>query len=225
MAEKNLFVARFAKGSQHGDGEWPYTIVSGSSRADSTGHVRIDLRIQDVLLALSDGHLHIEMGEQAALKLAQTITTVGEHLTTLRDLHQKGSPDPSAYVEAEDAPPAGIPFLSLSPMRQRELLWEASGHINNIQQSADNLFVEIRTSLETVGSAQGQLTFSGCRFVTLRPSGSKIGSRVRLSKLKGSPFLMLAAFPETVSHFIVETGDDDVCDVIASSYEVAMLTK
>jgi hypothetical protein len=33
---------------------------------------------------------------------------------------------------------------------------------------------------------------------------------------------MLSGAPGDVSHFILETGDEDVCDVIASSYEVTL---
>ncbi|WP_437619939.1 hypothetical protein [Sorangium sp. So ce1151] len=217
-----FFVARFVEGTEPGTAKWPVTIVGGGSSPDSSGRLRIDLRLEDALLAINEGHLRIDLSESDAISLAQTIASVSNRIAVLRELYRKEKLDPSALIEIQDDLPTGIPLIAMWPLRERSLLHELSGHVEEIRQTGDVLGVEIHGGSSQIGARQTRILFSSCRFVALRPSSGKHGLHVRLYKLSKSPFLMLAAEPEGVSHFVLENGDEDVCDVIAGSYELGV---
>lgn len=217
---KSLFVARFSEGAKPENNRWPVTTVSGVSKPDSTGKMKIDLGLRRSLIALTEGHLRIDLSEHDAVNLAQNITAVADRLVVLRELHQKGKLNPNAYVEAEDDPPLGVPLIAVSPTHEKKLLWEAPGYIKLIRQRKDTLLVTVSGVAGNPMHPKSTITFFNCRFAALRPVNSKHVRHTRLHELSDSPFLMLAAEPEGLSHYLLASGDEDVCDVIATSYAI-----
>ncbi|WP_437996644.1 hypothetical protein WMF26_37440 [Sorangium sp. So ce185] len=217
---KEIFVARFVEGVQSSDGKSSRTIVSGTSPGSSGGRIRIDLEARQALLALTGEHLRVDLAEEYAVNLAQTVLDVAGQLTALRDSQQRGDIDPSFCVDSEYDAPAGIPLGVSWGSCKRELVVEMKGRVEGFQQSEDSLWVAVRSECSEISELPcAGFKFLGCQLVALRPPSKKQELvNVRLYRMSQSPFLMLSGAPNSLLHLIVEVGDVDVCDVIAESY-------